>query len=60
MERLITHLCLLAGDAAMMAAAENVLDAIEAVNVLGSLGAVAAVVVIVTGTAVVLLAWLLN
>ena len=56
-ERFITHLCLLVGGAAMLVAAKDAVDAVEVAGVVGALGAV---VVFVTGTAVVLFAWLLN
>ena len=54
MERLITHLCLSDGGAAILVAAK---DAVGDVEVVGALGAV---VVFVTGTTRVLLAWLLT
>ena len=56
-ERLITHLYWLVSDAAILVAAE---DAVEVVGVVGDLSTMGAVVVVVAGTAVVLLVWLLN
>ena len=56
-ERLITHLCWLVHGATMLVAAK---DAVDGVDDVGALGAVGTVVVVVTGTAVVLLVWLLN